>query len=845
VDAVFSSVGAVLWVRVNKALFEFAFLISQVIFPLFFTGIIWPLYWIALIFKQKKREQFSIRMRRAKRNLVDCCKKCRPIAFCFKKYNKNEKGVEMKNVFDSKNPDSSTNKSTVPNAEEEKDAILMHPGTNSGLGYSQLNKNGMLITDYAAVRAGDNYKCQKERNKVMKDLHHLKRDNYYFEKNRVVLRGEGEDSEDDDYSTLKNSNTILSRRNIRSPSELENESEDVIANIEEGEEDLTTMPTSEGPFAEPPTTFERLTKNFKHYIIFACLDQTTNMLMVLPLICFPSVLLIMLGQIVLPINMVGSVLILKKRYHKIQILGVIIILGGIIINILPTLQIMASSSNVMKNETPPMFTESYYEFAGEGYDFLYDSEDYNNSFLFGSNNRSRVQQNSTSYSEEFSLSLKISIYAMLITAKIIGALGLIYKEEVIKRNNMDVFYTTAMVSTFQILLGIPSAFLVLIPISSPGFNVPWKQFADYAYICFTIGFGMDYNSTEHKIFEGSETFFYIIDSNATVYVPSYGTGWNNSISISGLQFILPFWGFISCTTISNVFDLFIIKKTNAALNLLCNLAVLVASIFCMAWPWLAGPAYSGNLVVNDYISLIMIVFGIAIYVKAGNHRPPSDAHPSTFSDSTPFVPIPSLSSGDDNNNFNDRRSKQLVLADGSKNVESRNSTFFCCSQKEKEHEEHSQEADIIIKRKSDSEDSDRENEDNEDNSLKNELVVEKALSQSYPGLSPPCVTKYDYDSVRNTSNNLRFSGGTYRIQRKDDDSVPFSDVPLHDDNEHSKKETENHLRGQKKNINIKIDLKGKSTSKRQAHRRVQSIVSDGINDGEEIAESPIKEEKRD
>lgn len=158
VDTVASSIGSVLWIRINKGLFEFAFFVSQVVFPLIFTLMIWVLYGF---------NKLACRVKNGgkKKDIVS------PSSNNFSPKDDDHRG-ELPEEEEGR---LETAYEGLPkeyegtNGEEEIERKGEGVRTLGSSGFGRSNRNGMLYSDFAAIQSLERY-YEEKRNKTTKRL---------------------------------------------------------------------------------------------------------------------------------------------------------------------------------------------------------------------------------------------------------------------------------------------------------------------------------------------------------------------------------------------------------------------------------------------------------------------------------------------------------------------------------------------------------------------------------------------------------------------------------------------------------------------------------------------------
>ncbi len=340
------------------------------------------------------------------------------------------------------------------------------------------------------------------------------------------------------------------------------------------------------------------------YIIMALLDSIASVLQLLPIIYLSTTLVILFGQISLPLVLIISRIALNRKYNIIQYICVALLIQGIIIVFIPTLinpettlQNFFNNNNNNNNNSTIVFDES---------------------LLNNSTNTSPSDSQNTNQ-----ISLKdIGLFTLFFfLSRIIGSLSTVFKEYSTKLFNLESFFTTIVVATIQVPLNLVTLFIIQLPLPYIGFNRSFQQVSSYVIESFQM---LYYSGESCKVYQHNNFTVgsvQVVFENNTYTNPNNITLFNNvtpSVYFMHMCSLIPI--ILSITLISiftNSADIFITKKKDSAINSICNLGTMVISICLTRWPALSGIA-STNLTIYDILGLITIFFAATLYYAFNN-----------------------------------------------------------------------------------------------------------------------------------------------------------------------------------------------------------------------------------
>lgn len=181
----------------------------------------------------------------------------------------------------------------------------------------------------------------------------------------------------------------------------------------------------------PPAEFS-IRQHWRIILSFTILDTLTTTLAILPILYLPSVLLLLFGQLTLPLNLFFSKFILHRGFKNTHYYGALVVLLGVIV---------ASYADIHSSSV-----------QGDG------------KMMF--------------------------FWAGLLTiVKFIDAGSGIYREHMLKKHNLKAWHTTVWVSLFQSVLSVLLLPVILIPFPPPWMPISLDQMELYIRNAFHCLFG--------------------------------------------------------------------------------------------------------------------------------------------------------------------------------------------------------------------------------------------------------------------------------------------------------------------------------------------------------------------
>lgn len=292
-------------------------------------------------------------------------------------------------------------------------------------------------------------------------------------------------------------------------------------------------------------------KWFKIYGIMAFCDTLTGVFLVLPTVYLSPILVLLLGQLVLPFNMIASWVFLARKYDKIHIFGSAVIVAGVLVDLLPDLDSWVA--------------DKYREHDTNSTDITPLGEPETNLVPLWS--------------------------VMILISHVPHVLGHIFKEWHIKSEQMDSFMTTTWVATIQMPMNILLFFIVLLPLPYSDFNVSPSELGKYvdasARCIFT-------NLLPDETFSGNGTTSFV---SSDVFCDD----------VFGL-----FTAFLITNVFQNIINIYLIKKTTTNITVIAGVASVTLSDLGFCLLPLAGVAYK-NLDSHDWLSSVVIILGVLIF----------------------------------------------------------------------------------------------------------------------------------------------------------------------------------------------------------------------------------------
>lgn len=307
------------------------------------------------------------------------------------------------------------------------------------------------------------------------------------------------------------------------------------------------------------------------FAIMGFLDGLTGLMQVFACDYISGPLIALIPQATIPISLVLSKFMLKKKYNMGQIFGAIIVIMGILIALGQSLTNSNGSSHlclpnfgdddcaVCHSETSEVaclshLVKSEDDTSKPSIDFLYSIV--NNNIELGSvQSKSHTSNSNCKWeaSTESNSGAMSTLWWSLVMflACIPQSISCIYKEREMEKRKLDPIYMSVWVANFQaiftIALIIPAGFLVSPPVSA-------TELLENFYHGFMCYIGYDRIKTgchpdqcsDSMKFVNIFLFFNLILSIAVMYVLKFGSanimviGWTLVVPASNLAFSLPF-----------------------------------------------------------------------------------------------------------------------------------------------------------------------------------------------------------------------------------------------------------------------------------------------------------------
>ncbi|EQC39263.1 hypothetical protein SDRG_03468 [Saprolegnia diclina VS20] len=265
---------------------------------------------------------------------------------------------------------------------------------------------------------------------------------------------------------------------------------------------------------------------FPHYkfAIMAFLDMASSFLATLPIPHIGGNLANVLGQVTLPLNMLLSMVFLQTRYERSHVIGATMVLYGALVCMIPIFR-----GEVALNSPDPSF----------GWLLLY-------------------------------------VFSM-----VPAATSNVYKEIGLKDVDLDIWYTNAWVSTYQVCWGIATMWTIRLPaFSDPA--IDWHEFPAYL-------------QSATRCFFGSNLTFHDTDmACSTDIFPTF------------LQYIL-------FNIVFNTLMMYVFKEGSSVLFVISSAVCLPLTDILYMIPFIAGPKASQAFTIFDGFALFIIVMGMVVY----------------------------------------------------------------------------------------------------------------------------------------------------------------------------------------------------------------------------------------
>ncbi|OQR98790.1 Drug/Metabolite Transporter (DMT) Superfamily [Achlya hypogyna] len=258
-----------------------------------------------------------------------------------------------------------------------------------------------------------------------------------------------------------------------------------------------------------------------------------------------------LGQVNLPFNMVMSFVFLKTKYRRIHVLGAILVVYGGLVDMIPILQ-----GNTNQNSPDP----------------------------------------------------SVFWISMYILAMIPSAASNVYKEIALKDIDLDIWYTNAWISAYQVGWGLLTMWTIRIPAFCDP-PIEWSAFPAY------IG-------AAHDCFLGRDV---VLNGEPVTCTSSVF-----------LQFLL----FIFFNLVYNQLMLYVFKEGSSVLFVVSSAICLPLTDVLYMLPLITGPKATQSFTLYDAFALFVLVIGILVYHSEKEQR--MDATGTKSVERSPMFSSPSF-----------------------------------------------------------------------------------------------------------------------------------------------------------------------------------------------------------
>lgn len=328
---------------------------------------------------------------------------------------------------------------------------------------------------------------------------------------------------------------------------------------------------------------------YRHYFIMALCDTFLNIFALVPVLYFSPIFVIVFHQLSLPLNIIFSRLILKRKYNFGQILSIILMLSAVII---------ASQSTFHQEEVPSSSVNNS--------SYSSNSTVANDETMSLLNN---TELESESEPEDAPAPLDDGISSMLKTIimifyflcmKIISGLITIYREHVYQYYDLDIIEANMMISLNQFPISWFALFIFFIPF--PNF-VPFPHFHAYSDLITYI-------------FDGFRLFF-------SISLGETGGGEVNNPNITrtdggklpshlSMSFSVVLGLYVLFLVLNNTLDTAILKTLNSTFIVIMQVVVFVSTIVFLNFKIFAGDAQI-DLTFSEFFAVGLAITSTLIY----------------------------------------------------------------------------------------------------------------------------------------------------------------------------------------------------------------------------------------
>lgn len=377
---------------------------------------------------------------------------------------------------------------------------------------------------------------------------------------------------------------------------------------------------------------------YRHYTLMAFFDLFLNIFALVPVLYFSPVFVIIFHQLSIPLNIIFSYFILKRRYSIGQVFSIILIIMAIIIASEPTFE---SAYPLVNNTTTTTIVNEYNKTNSSTpstFNMFNDDNENDDNFTIKmvENNYSTIKQ--TAKSEEYDdyttplteseegvnfnsqpptqdelKTRNIIMIIYFLAMKIISALITIYREFVYQRYDLDIVEANVIISLNQFPMSWLALFIFFIPfpdyIPIPHFKT-YEDFINYIKNGFTLFFLTIFQSSSPPSLSSSsvnQTSYY---SSSSVIQNDDNN--NSSVVQKDINFLPIIIIYVIFLVFNNTLDTAILKKLNSTFIVLIQVVVFVTTVFFLNFKLFAGDAQA-TMTPSEIIAVILAITSTSLY----------------------------------------------------------------------------------------------------------------------------------------------------------------------------------------------------------------------------------------
>ena len=315
---------------------------------------------------------------------------------------------------------------------------------------------------------------------------------------------------------------------------------------------------------------------WRSYLLIAFLDATGNMLEFLPLVYLNSELLVIVGQVHLPVLLVFSAIYLGRRYRGSHYFAIVLVALGIAVALVPSIDEVFVERHQGQHAIHPTNSTNITHINN-----MTNATTTNNVVPSSSSSLPTLTDDATGWNA-------LLWVGLFVLGTLPHGFSKVYQERLMKRYNVEPMRVLAGVAPFQLLLSAPMVLVLLLPLPAPAPHVLPGQLGTF-------------------LMDSARCLFLAAPiSNVTAASLQLDRApiCDNALSV--------FLAFLAFNLLFNMVALALTKHTTANTSAVSSVIRLGLSSLLFMSPWLAGSA-ARTVTRIDVLSLILLAVALLLY----------------------------------------------------------------------------------------------------------------------------------------------------------------------------------------------------------------------------------------